>query len=173
MNTDQHTVALVQSFGGAAHALALLEAGTTKRRLSAAVAGGRLIRPGRGVYMIPGAAADVVQARIQRALLTCSSAAEHYGLWLLRRPTRLHLTSRRGRLPAEFAAHRRPVSAGSARLPYPALDYVLLHSLRCLPFMDALVLVECAVGRGDAAWRPLAHACRETGTPGRAGSWLR
>jgi hypothetical protein len=33
--------------------------------------------------------------------------------------------------------------------PVAALGDVLIHALRCLPFRESLVMVDCAVGRGD------------------------
>jgi hypothetical protein len=35
------------------------------------------------------------------------------------------------------------------RRPVAALGDVLIHALRCLPFRESLIMVECAVGRGD------------------------
>ena len=48
----------------------------------------------------------------------------------------------------------RSVTPGLLLEPHPhrpvaALGDVLIHALRCLPFAEALVMVDCAVGRGE------------------------
>jgi very-short-patch-repair endonuclease len=106
---------------------------------------GEVLRGGRGVYSSPTAPLEVQTARAHHALLTCSSAVEHYGLWQLRPPQVLHLAARHRRLPSSVVDHRSPLPEKPGMSAYAPLPLVLLHALHCLPDIEALILVESAV----------------------------
>jgi very-short-patch-repair endonuclease len=135
--------------GGAATASQLMKAGLTKAELATGVVANTVARPARGLYVLPGASADLVLARRCRALLTCISAATYYHLWLLHPPEKPHLCAAHRRLPDTIADHRWPLAEAAGVLPYAPLKDVLLHALRCRPRLEALVLVESAVNRGE------------------------
>lgn len=67
--------------GGAVTRLELRKAGVGDRVLTAAVEEGRLIRPRRGVYALPGLPAEGRAALAAGGRLSCVSAARSYGLW--------------------------------------------------------------------------------------------
>ena len=74
-----------------------------------------------------------------------------YGLWAVG-PRPGPGTSTTGAVAAQQA--ERQGTAACCLQPHPhrpvaALGDVLIHALRCLPFRESLVMVECAVGRGD------------------------
>lgn len=135
--------------GGVASSSQLLKTGVTKGQMAAGLGANVVLRQGRGIYALPQAPSDLVAAKRSHALLTCLSAAKHYELWVLRLPERLHLCAVHRRLPTTFVDHRWPLATPEGLLPYAPLKDVLLHALRCLPTLEALVMVECAVGRGD------------------------
>lgn len=76
--------------GGLAATHELLTCGYTSRQLSAAVAGGRLIRVRQGWYTAPGTAEIHQQAVRVGGRLTCVSAARMLGL-MVREPAELHI----------------------------------------------------------------------------------
>ena len=136
--------------GGAARRPALARLGVDDASLRRAVRAG-VLQPARGHYALPTASPEIVATLRNRELLTCVSAAPHYGLWTLHAPAARHVHHRR-----EDAVRNTPaVHHAGLHLPPPdgmpvaALADVLIHALRCLPFAESLVMVECAVSRGD------------------------
>lgn len=120
--------------------------GAARREIDRAVASGVLTRHGRGVLALPEASATAVWLARERAILTCASAAEHYGLWLLRRPSRLHVVTRTG----NAGLHVNHYFRGADRCAGPRvaeLKDAVVQALRCLPDLEALVIAESAVFR--------------------------
>lgn len=124
--------------GGVARRRDLVTGGVSAAQLHRALADGRVIRVGRGVYAVPNADRGLVEAAELGGELACISAAERLGLWVLRPPALLHVCLDHGRrIPPNVRIHRatRPVT--------PLL--VCLQVMRCLPELDALCVVESAV----------------------------
>lgn len=67
--------------GGIATSSQLVSTGVTSRELTAAVRGGALLRPRRGVYALPSAPPTGIAAVAHGGRLSCVSAARSYGLW--------------------------------------------------------------------------------------------
>lgn len=85
-----------------------------------------------------------------RELLTCSSAAAAYDLWSLPSDGRRHVHHRRQEAVSSDAVHHAGLLLPPSRvLPVAALADVLIPALRCLSFAESLVMVECAVSRGE------------------------
>lgn len=132
---------------GAARTETLRKAGFTRRALTKAVNDGAIARLHRGVYISADADPDVVAAFRADGLLTCVSAARFYGLWILENAEQLHLSCSTG------LARRRVVHHGACThpvhpyLPVAGVGDVLLHAMRCLPELEALVMVQSAVSR--------------------------
>ncbi|MFJ6028157.1 endonuclease domain-containing protein [Pseudarthrobacter sp. NPDC092424] len=123
--------------------------GVDDAALRRAVRGG-VLRPARGLYALPSASPDLVAALRNRELLTCSSAAPMYNLWCLPPNGLRHVHHRRRESVRGNAVHHAGLLLPPASLrPVAALADVLIHALRCLSFAESLVMVECAVGRGD------------------------
>jgi very-short-patch-repair endonuclease len=135
--------------GGAARRPILARLGVDDAALRRAVRGG-LLQPERGLYALPTAPPELVAVLRNRELLTCSSAAPHYSLWCLSSAGPRHVYHRREEAVSGEAVHHAGLllPPGTIR-PVAALADVLIHALRCLPFAESLVMVECAVGRGD------------------------
>ncbi|BCW68659.1 hypothetical protein NicSoilB4_34220 [Arthrobacter sp. NicSoilB4] len=134
--------------GGAARRPALARLGIDDAALRRAVRAG-VLQPHRGIYALPTAAPDHVALLQHRQLLTCSSAAPFYGLWSLEPTGPVHVQHRRGEAVEGQIGHSGLLLEPHPHRPVAALGDVLIHALRCLPFTEALVLVDCAVGRGD------------------------
>lgn len=134
--------------GGAARRPSLVGLGIDDAALRRAVRAG-VVQPCRGLYALPTAEPDYVALLQHRQLLTCVSAAPFYGLWALEQTGARHVYHRRGNGAAGGSGHGGLLLAPDPHRPVAALGDVLIHALLCLPFRESLVMVECAVGRGD------------------------
>lgn len=85
----------------------------------------------------------------RRQLLTCLSAAPFYRLWTVDSAGPRHVHHRRGEGSGGEIGHGGLLLEPHPHRPVAALGDVLLHALRCLPWRESLVMVDCAVGRGD------------------------
>lgn len=138
----------LQRNGGVARAGQLERAGFGRAALRAAVNRGRMVKVSRGVYGIPSSN-RLSEALAHGGLLTCLSAAPIYQLWVLNESRILHLCRSHPARTPKVVEHGRPKHPKHGWLPAAGLADVLLHSLRCLPEMESLVMVQSAVGRGD------------------------
>jgi very-short-patch-repair endonuclease len=134
---------------GVARASALRGAGFTRASLDKALAAGRIVRIRRGIYSLPSEAGVFGQALGHNALLTCLSAAPAYGLWTLHEAGAVHLSPGHKATPPGTLTHGRCPHPPHPWLPVAGLADVLIHSLRCLPAVESLVMVQCAAQRGD------------------------
>jgi very-short-patch-repair endonuclease len=134
--------------GGAARRPALARLGVSDAALRSATRAG-ILQPARGLYALPTAAPSDVTLLVRRQLRTCVSAAPFYGLWTVGSSGPLHVHLSRGEAADGEVAHRGLLLPAHPYVPVAALGDVLIHALRCLPPREALVMVECAVGRGD------------------------
>lgn len=114
-----------------------------------ALAAGRIVRIRRGVYSLPAEAGVFGLALGHNALLTCLSAAPSYSLWTLKDARAVHVSPGHRAGPPGTFTHGRCTHPRHPWLPVAGLADVLIHALRCLPELDALVMVQSAVGRGD------------------------
>lgn len=142
-------VEILESRGGVARRRTLLQLGCTPRELHQGVASGSLLHPGQGLYAVPEANPQYLQAASRHGLLTCISAAEHYGLWRLQTSERIHLQLKSGVRDADVVAHRNSKVRSKESAPVASLADVLLDALRCLPEAESLVMVQSALGRGE------------------------
>lgn len=126
----------------------LLSWGASRRQLRTAVDDGTLIHVRKGIYALPDAPGDYVAALRMNARLTCASAAAHHGLWLLTPPTRLHVSSV-GRSGGKYVNHQFRTVDPHPHLPVTGVVDTLIHALQCLPPVDAAVVVESSLRRGD------------------------
>lgn len=133
--------------GSVARTATLLQAGFSERTIRNSLAAGEIARLRHGVVGLRGAAPDLVGAVLANGLLSCASAAPHHRLWRLHEPERLHLLCRHGSA-AGVVIHRGSVVPQEFPRPVAGLTDTLLHALRCLPAVDAAVMVESAVLQG-------------------------
>ena len=139
----------LNSRGGPASTADLGRAGFNRYRIGLAVADGTIVRIRRGHYVLARESSAVRAAREAGGLLTCISAAPGYGLWTLVPASELHLCVGHRGTPPGSVPHGRCRHPRHPWLPLAGLADVLIHALRCLPEREALVMVQCAAGRGD------------------------
>ncbi|UXM90716.1 type IV toxin-antitoxin system AbiEi family antitoxin domain-containing protein [Paenarthrobacter sp. JL.01a] len=133
---------------GTARTADLRRAGFSERMLAAAVAKGSLRRIKRGVYTAPGADQAVLGAFHSNGRLTCISAARFHRLWTLKPPPEeLHVSCGNGIPRTGVVDHAPCTHPPHPHLPVAGVADVLLHALRCLPELEALVLVQSAVSQ--------------------------
>lgn len=73
-----------------------------------------------------------------------------YNLWCLPTNGLRHVHHRRrAAVRGDTVHHAGLILPPATHQPVAALADVLIHALRCLSFAESLVMVECAVGRGD------------------------
>ena len=128
-------VQFVHNRGGVARTAQLRKAGFSKGDMSKGLPDGRLTVIRRGVQA--------------NAKLTCVSASPFYGLWNLRESGALHLSCGNGVPKANVVDHSACRHPAHPYLPVAGLADVLLHALRCLPELEALVMVQAAVSQGS------------------------
>lgn len=133
--------------GSVARTSTLLNAGFTDRNLRNAIVAGEILRLRQGVVALPGASPDMVGAVLANGLLSCGSATTHHRLWRLHEPKAFHLLCRHGAARGAVV-HRETVVPPDAPWPVAGLTDVLLHGLRCLPEMEAAIMVESALLQG-------------------------
>ena len=126
----------------------LLQWGATRGQLRAAVDDGGLVRVRKGLYALPDAPQDYIAALQINARLTCASAAPHHGLWLLTPPSRLHINCV-GRSGGKYVNHQFRTVDPHPHLPIVGVVDTLIHVLQCLPAVEAAVVVESSLRRGD------------------------
>ena len=113
-----------------------------------AVRDGRVQRPGRGVFALPGAEPVQVAALRVGGVLSCQSAAAARGWSLLRPPTAVHLQVAAGsrRTLRGAVLHR----SGTALPVGGCADQLtmVVGAVRCLPLVEAVVLLDGLVRDG-------------------------
>jgi very-short-patch-repair endonuclease len=140
-------VGFLKRVGSAARTSTVRQAGFSDRAIRAAVAGGGVVRRRHGVLALQAAHEDIVAALSANGLLTCASGARHNGIWVLHEPRPLHLLCRHGNAKG-FVIHRESVVEAQQIRPVASLTDTLLHSLRCLPDVEAALMVESALRQG-------------------------
>lgn len=135
----------ISTRGGAARTSVLIGAGFSRKHIEAALKDGHVHRIRRGVYGVQPQA-SFAEALLRNSVLTCLSAAPAYGLWTLQPATSLHLSA--GHKAMDGVRHAPCRHPSHPYLPVAGLADVLLHALRCLPELEALVMVQSAVSQG-------------------------
>ncbi len=137
---------VLRGLGGAARTDTVLQLGVSAAQLARALRGRQVWQPGPDVLAVHGAPRAFVQAVCRGGVLTCVSAAGHFGLWRVREPRQLHLALE----PQHPVLHSR-LTRPAAGPPVAGVEEVLIHALLCLPMPESVVLVESAVNRGLAS----------------------
>nr|WP_309074007.1 type IV toxin-antitoxin system AbiEi family antitoxin domain-containing protein [Paenarthrobacter sp.] len=132
---------------GAATTDSLRRAGFTRRAVAGALKTGVIHRLHRGVYTSRASDPDVVAAFRADGLLTCISAARFYRLWTLEDARSLHLSCCTGQARHGVVHHGACLHPVHSYLPIAGVADVLIHALRCLPELEALVMVQSAVSQ--------------------------
>ncbi|UPO78540.1 DUF559 domain-containing protein [Arthrobacter sp. Helios] len=131
--------------------------GFKRAEVQRAVHSGAIRYAGRGTFAVKGAPEELLSAARAGVSLTCVSAADVLGWWVLKRPDRLHVCVDSGRGIAGMVAHRGPRLA--VRLIAPR-QQVVVAALRCLPPIEALVITESALAGRQVRLGELREAFR-------------
>jgi hypothetical protein len=145
--------------GGAVRGTQLKRSGFSRAAVNQAVALGVLVKVRRGVYAAPGPGV-LTTALAAGGSLTCLSAAPVYELWTLSRAASVHLCRSHPVSTPGVKDHGRPRHPRHAWLPVVGLADVLLQALHCLPELEALVMVQSAVGSGQISLEFLFAKCQ-------------
>ena len=142
----EELIEAMQRHHGVARAKQLREAGISRRTLEAALVSGLIERVRPGLYASPGADPLLARCAETNSLLTCVSAGEHHGLWVLHPSETVHVLRADGRFRSEKAVvHRRSWAPSEPGSFAASLLDTLMHALTCLPELEALVMVESAI----------------------------
>lgn len=139
--------AFVRARGGVVRTRDLARAGFDRDALGRAVRNGLLHRIKRGVYAVAEPDAGVAAAMAANGVLTCVSAAPHYGLWTLGHADGLHLSCGNGLPRIGVVDHTQCRYPRHPVLPMAGPADVVLHALRCRPELEALVMAQSAIGQ--------------------------
>jgi hypothetical protein len=129
--------------GGIARSSQLIQAGFHRRDLLRLRDTG-VSQPRRGVFVLPDCEEGLRAAVLNNGRLSCASTATHYGLWLRKPPSRIHLACNHGR-GTGFIRHRTIRFRGHPLLPVAAVEDVALHALGCLPPPASSALATSAI----------------------------
>ncbi|HEX7186948.1 MAG TPA: DUF559 domain-containing protein [Actinomycetes bacterium] len=135
--------ALVASLG-ASWWSTLMAAGVSDGELRGAVRRGTVRTDKDGTYWLPEADPDVLLAARLRGRLTCCSAATRYGIDVLSRPLKPHIAVPRNRPSRTDEAVIHRADTLGRGIVVPVLG-ALLTLVRCLPTVEAVVALDCAV----------------------------
>lgn len=155
-------VALQQRLGASWWA-ALIRAGVTDGALRGAVRRGRVRCLGGGTYALPDADPDAVTAARLRGRLACCSAARRHGLDVLTQPPLPHVAVPRDHstVTDEAVVHRGAVPGTGPVVP---LVSALVAVLRCLPAVEAVVVLDSALRLRSVRVRSIDRALRGPGS---------
>ncbi|WP_426997291.1 endonuclease domain-containing protein [Pseudarthrobacter sp. N5] len=132
----------LESLGGVARVGLLRCEGYSERAVRGLAATGAH-QPRKGIWALPGADPEFLDAIINNAVLTCASSGARYKLWQKDRPGRLHLASKHPRRHRS-GNHRRLRFDADDRLPIASLEDTVIHGLTCLDEVDAIAMAESA-----------------------------
>lgn len=142
-------VVALQERLGASWWSALMRVGVTDGDLRGAVRRGRVVSLDGGTYALPDAAEEVVTAATLRGRLTCCSAARRHGFDLHTEPAVPHIAVPRNHaVDTDAAVVHRGNTPG--RDPVVPVLTALVAVLRCLPTVDAVVVLDSALRQGQA-----------------------
>jgi len=168
-NRARDPVDVVRRLGGHAKARDVLP-WTTRHRLWRAVQQGRVVHPARGVYVLPDLPEPEVTAARLGGRLSHASAAQWWGLALVRPPDAVDVVVVHGNRRAATPGVRLHRSRSLLDTPEIATD-VLRTVLDCatvMPFPEALAIADSALAERYLRADRLVEAAHGTKGPGRA-----
>jgi very-short-patch-repair endonuclease len=139
---------VLHSLGGVASARALAARGVTRRQLEAALRAGAIERIRRGWYRGPGAPSSVVLAVSAGGVLTCGSALELQGVWMLP-DSRVHVRVARGvsLVRSEGLVVHWSDRRAEPGFPMDPVPDAIQRAVSCLDLRAAVVAMDSALNR--------------------------
>lgn len=155
--------------GGFATSAELVRA-TSRRVLAAAVRSGDVERLTRGIYGIPGLAAELSAAIAYDGVISHTSAAVAWQLPLLVVPPKPHITlpiNRNARSGPPAVLHWGAIPSADLSMRRTSLLRTVLDCARILPFGEALAVADAALSRGRLTHEELQAGAIALRGPGR------
>ena len=161
--------AVVGGLGGRA-AWSELAPWMTRARIRGAVGRGELVRAARGIYALPDLPPAQLAAARARGALSFATAAEFWGLELVRRSDAVHVTVARGARPAGqdgVTVHQSALTAEEVRDGVTSPLRTVLDCATALPFREGLAVADSALALRFVTARELVDAAQRSAGPGR------
>ena len=166
----------VRSLGGIAHRAVVYEAGVSRPTVRAAIDAGRLLRVRRDWVAVPDCATGLRRAVAIGGRLSCLSAAQHLGLWVIddarfhvaaaSTASRLRLTPvPEGEVAPELVHWAEPVVSVTPRVAIDPLENVLITVAACQPHENAVVVIDSALNKGLVRRPQLMRLASRVGGP--------
>ena len=139
---------------GAARRDVLIAMGVSDLALRAALAGGRVFRPHRGTYTLPGTPKAIVAAASLRGQVSCLSACEYWGLAMVKPPDAPHVLVPTDRHPQPDRLRRLRVVGVHRDEPWQPgrliqpVDQAIDHAGWCTTPLEQLVIINSALNKG-------------------------
>jgi very-short-patch-repair endonuclease len=162
-------VDVVRRLGGHARAQEAL-LWTTRHKLWLAVHQGRLLKPSRGLYVLPELPSPEAASARARGRLSHASAAKWWGLALVAESDVVHVTvSHGGKPPPQegVRVHSTTEAIDGTEIATPVLRTVL-DCATTMPFPEALAIADSALAERWVRPEQLREAARASRGPGRA-----
>ena len=141
---------IVRAQGGVVRSATLAEAGVAKRAVADAVDAGLLVRERRLWVAVPDADPDLRHAAREGVVLSCATAAQRAGLWVLD-AHRLHVAAHPHagmvRLPRATVHRAEPLVPRHPGSLVDPIENVLALVAACLPFEQALAIWDSALNK--------------------------
>ena len=142
----------IRDSGGIVRVGRVTERGFSRQVVDGAIAGGLLTRPRRGWIAAPSAPRMLRDAARFGVVLTCRTAAKHYGLWLHDSEGDPHIavpTNRTGHVRVVAKIHwGRPLVPRHPDALIDPIENVLAFIAECEPFEQALATWDSAFNKG-------------------------
>lgn len=138
--------------GGVVRSARATDRGFTRRTVEQAVAEGRLGRPRRGWLAVPSTPRTVWDAVQHGVVITCRTAAQHYGLWLHDTAGDPHVAvpvTRTGKIGLRVKTHwGAPLVPRDPDSQIDSIENTLGYIAECEPFEQALATWDSAFHQG-------------------------
>ncbi|WP_020388155.1 DUF559 domain-containing protein [Kribbella catacumbae] len=147
-----------------------LVAASSRRELASAVQSGAVERLARGLYTLPVRPTDEAVAIAYDGVVSHLSAAVAWGLPVLARPDKPHITVPRKRRPKKgppAVVHWAPIARDDLRERVTSVLRTVLDCTRILPFDEALAVADGALAKGLMGQEEFARAADAMRGPGR------
>ena len=172
---SQGRLEVVRDLGGRATFTQITDA-TTRWALRTAVAEGRVVRVGRGVYALPKMPEPLVTAAALRGVVSHLSAAQLWGLARVHDPAVLHVTvphGHRRRRRRHVVVHRsRYLDPEDLERGLTSAVRTVLDCAATLPFVQALAVADSALALGMVSKDALEAAATAAQGAGRSARLL-
>lgn len=145
-------MAFVEECGGVVRSARVTDRGFARRTVEQAVAAGHLGRPRRGWLAFPHTPKTLWDAAHYGLVITCRTAAQHFGLWLHDTDGDPHVAvpvTRTGKIGVQVKTHwGAPLVPRDPDAQIDSIENTLAYIAECEPFEQALATWDSAFNKG-------------------------